>query len=813
MPSRRKNTAPQRLPALQDEEIEEAWPTDPALLAQYITEHPLTEFYSAPSLPKFFMEQLQDAKKTSKEEGIEIYHCKACNNKKYKTLSGLRYHVQQSCDQVPRRAYTCLLCTFQHQEERNIEYHIQEHHVEKYLPPKNDEKYQRRASKLGRMKVLLYEESSSAADVIDKEAGSEYEEEETVEEETVEEFEGEEEDEILSNIKVKTATKSTRTPRKSRRKVTPKISRLTYTTLGKPLSNAFGWTYSKRRMLEKKFPHVFPNWTAQFTLGDLDTTEDISNFGLRKTSPAFAIDRNTLNKISAPKNSNDSSLEFKKLNCFASVVNDGIQSATMFTGGPVWSMAWCPFPCDVTSHQYLALSTNIGEHYMDPKFTYKDRAMIQIWDCGEMPLKLKKKTSMTHPCFSLGLTLDVGPIWDMKWCPYGGHVSSTLTGGRLGLLAVACASGDVYIISIPHLQGRDQILNGNTVNGNTGKHPIFKTRPVIKLCPVRGESRPFGQTFSLTWSTNDGCGFVAAGFASGHVAVWDLRSASSLLLGEVDEYTKVLYACHSFRAHNKPLRGIVWCPFDSNILVTGGNDRMLKLWDRRRTDAPLHENNVTKCSFTSEMEWPINYNGIYTATNNAFSIPHFHSCLYVKLNVQSDALPPINNVFPNKATSWTVTSSDWLNCVGGGDVTGLAMIHISNNWNRGNIYVKKVSRMLLFQCDVIDDEVTSQEVTDNESKDGEDYKLVFRDADTNTDLSKANKLESYKRLRTYDCFKDDNFKPNYPAILKMRWNPNITSYTSIATATNSGLVRIQTVEGLVSKEVETAQQEAISQDV
>uniref|UniRef100_H2ZJT5 Uncharacterized protein n=1 Tax=Ciona savignyi TaxID=51511 RepID=H2ZJT5_CIOSA len=215
---------------------------------------------------------------------------------------------------------------------------------------------------------------------------------------------------------------------------------------------------------------------------------------------------------------------------------------------------------------------------------------------------------------------------------------------------------------------------------------------------------------------------------------------------------------------------------------------------------------------TTEIDWPLIYNGIYTATNNAFSIPYFHSCLYVKLNVPSDTVPPVINVFPNKSASWTVTSSDWLNSVASGDVTGSALIYASNNWNRGNIYIKKMPRMVLSQCDIVEDQINGDENVDNANKE-QGLKLVFRDANTNTDLNGVEKLESYRRARTYEGFKEDVFKPHDSGILKMRWNPNLSSYTCIATATNSGLVRLSRVEGMISHDLEVTQQRIIAQDV
>uniref|UniRef100_H2ZJT2 Uncharacterized protein n=1 Tax=Ciona savignyi TaxID=51511 RepID=H2ZJT2_CIOSA len=189
----------------------------------------------------------------------------------------------QTCDQVPREYYKCLLCDFQDHEQRAIEYHIQETHVEKFITPQPEEKAQRRASKLGRLKVLMYEESSSAADVIDKEMGSDYD------------LSMEDDEEIpvktKSTPKSKSSKRSPRTPASDR-----KQSRTTYTALCKPLSAAFEWAYLRRRDLEKRYPLLYPEWTPTNTLGETQTGDVIKKCKLRNISPSFAVDSTTLNK-------------------------------------------------------------------------------------------------------------------------------------------------------------------------------------------------------------------------------------------------------------------------------------------------------------------------------------------------------------------------------------------------------------------------------------------------------------------------------------------------------------------------------------
>jgi len=63
----------------------------------------------------------------------------------------------------------------------------------------------------------------------------------------------------------------------------------------------------------------------------------------------------------------------------------------------------------------------------------------------------------------------------------------------------------------------------------------FSVTPSAILKPLSSSSSsksPFGQCFSVSWSLDDGCGFVAGGYASGHVALWDVSTKSTFLKSE-----------------------------------------------------------------------------------------------------------------------------------------------------------------------------------------------------------------------------------------------------------------------------------------
>lgn len=53
----------------------------------------------------------------------------------------------------------------------------------------------------------------------------------------------------------------------------------------------------------------------------------------------------------------------------------------------------------------------------------------------------------------MGIAHDYGTVWAMDWCPSGTRDIPTdedKNCARLGLLAVACSNGIVYILSVPY---------------------------------------------------------------------------------------------------------------------------------------------------------------------------------------------------------------------------------------------------------------------------------------------------------------------------------------------------------------------------
>lgn len=114
-------------------------------------------------------------------------------------------------------------------------------------------------------------------------------------------------------------------------------------------------------------------------------------FQLNLISPKFAINTKLLNQVSNHKHHIKSAMEennmtFEELHLFEALPVGKSNSKTFFTGAPVWSMAWCPYPTHENElDQVLAVCTHSQEHIVNAAQTYEEPVLLQLWNCGKLP--------------------------------------------------------------------------------------------------------------------------------------------------------------------------------------------------------------------------------------------------------------------------------------------------------------------------------------------------------------------------------------------------------------------------------------------
>ncbi|KAM3932233.1 general transcription factor 3C polypeptide 2 isoform 1-T5 [Leptodactylus fuscus] len=554
----------------------------------------------------------------------------------------------------------------------------------------------------------------------------------------------------------------------------------------------------------------YPEWIPQKDGWHfLSRSEAEPYLPLQTTSPPFCIRREGLEEDSDP------------------LVLDRFQSlpphpkrfdVTFFVGGPVWALDWCPTLWGSGSCQYVALYCHHGmddRHRLDVIHT--GPALLQLWRLGALR---PDKGSESAAAFSYGLAVDDGCIWDLKFCPSGGwELPSTPRKGtemaRLGLLAVAFSSGHVQIYSLPH---PESLHSHQKTQGTDSELTICKVDSILQLHVGSikawnpGEN---GQCFTVSWLPSKPHQYLAAGFYDGTVAIWDLKTKSVLQRVRQGRVIKQ-YPFHSFSAHDNAVRSIEWCKADSNFFVTCGNDRRLKFWDLRRLHAPV--NNIKRFQST-EITWLLPYCGVAVAQDNCYASHSLCGIHYVDsgfLGYKPYFLTP------RKGTVWSVSSSDWLSSITSGDVTGEVMVNLLPSMNVPSIHTKRPSerRFPIYKVDFLSSAPPSVDSPDTgdhvqsgplaESRHWEHFKpksfraaigrfsLLFQDMDL-TNFHDLNKRELFNRMKDNEVKGDLNMeRVQLEAIHKVRFNPNLDSYTWIVSGAHSGLVRVHCVQGLVS---------------
>lgn len=251
---------------------------------------------------------------------------------------------------------------------------------------------------------------------------------------------------------------------------------------------------------------------------------------------------------------------------------------------------------------------------------------------------------LEKPEFVSGLLLECGPIWAMSWCPTGAWEDIVFAEGsstaertmkegisRIGLLAIACHSGHVHILSIPSsFSANDLEVNKKPVQ------KLFRAMPVATL--LRRGNNEMSPCLCLDWHWKEKCGLIAAGFSDGAVCLWDLNTSSPLLHCVNGNGCDLLFAYRIMRCHVWPVKGVAFCPSRDNIMVTCSSDRLVKVWDLLDPENPL--SSLVNTMNTSVL-WPMtSADSFICAGDDCYQCERNNTtlCLYANNKIQTRPL-------------------------------------------------------------------------------------------------------------------------------------------------------------------------------
>ncbi|XP_074847689.1 general transcription factor 3C polypeptide 2 isoform X2 [Carettochelys insculpta] len=544
-------------------------------------------------------------------------------------------------------------------------------------------------------------------------------------------------------------------------------------------------------------PWEFPDWLPSMRkwtfLSDSECTPYLPG---EMKSPLFSIQREGIEEDGV----------LYRINRFNSLQpHEERLDVSFFVGGPVWAMEWCPCPEGSAAPQYVALYCNKD---MDEKHSLSELhtgpALLQLWALGTLQ---PETGSATKARLAYALATDHGCIWDMKFCPSGAWELPTTYRkppqmSRLGLLAAAFSDGKVLLYSLPHPEGLLTHKRAQVKGGPFPKHTVCKVQCVATLqvgSIQAGNASECGQCFSLSWMPSKPHQYLAAGFYDGTVAIWNLPTKSLLQRVRQPDGSLKLYPFRCFLAHDHAVRSIEWCKVNSNFLVTAGNDRKIKFWDLRRVYEPI---NSIKRFLTTEITWLLPYNGVTVAQDNCYASYglcgiHYIDAGYLGFKAYF--------VAPRKGTVWSISSSDWLNTVAAGDITGELLAAVLPDLATNPLNIKRPSerRFPIYKADVLPcssagGEAASRPKARTYSEMVKEHYLCFRDTDLRS-FQNFFSREPMRRMHEQEVKAELSLdRMQLESIHKVRFSPNLDSHGWLVSGGQSGIVRAHCLVGLTS---------------
>ncbi|CAA6659198.1 unnamed protein product [Spirodela intermedia] len=196
---------------------------------------------------------------------------------------------------------------------------------------------------------------------------------------------------------------------------------------------------------------------------------------------------------------------------------------------------------------------------------------------------------------------DVGPVTSVSWAPDGRHLAllRTLRGSPISSWGA--------VMEQPYSD--DGGMDGMVVNNDVRRPPAGGLR--------------------LKWSGSGGSNWPAGG-NDNLLHIWDLSASSSSSGGAAASRAAVGQNAwlHRFDDHMAAVKALAWCPFQSNLLASGGGggDRCIKFWNTH-TGACL--NSVDTGSQVCSLLWSKNERELLSShgfTQNQLTLWKYPPC-------------------------------------------------------------------------------------------------------------------------------------------------------------------------------------------
>ncbi|XP_040377053.1 cell division cycle 20.2, cofactor of APC complex-like [Oryza brachyantha] len=168
---------------------------------------------------------------------------------------------------------------------------------------------------------------------------------------------------------------------------------------------------------------------------------------------------------------------------------------------------------------------------------------------------------------------DSGPITSVSWAPDGQHIAVGLNSSDIQLWDTSSnrllrTLRGVHESRVGSLAWNNNILTTGGMDGNIVNNDVRIRNHIVQT--YQGHSQ---EVCGLKWSSSGQQ--LASGGNDNLLHIWDVSMASSVPSAGRNQWL------HRVEDHTAAVKALAWCPFQSNLLATGGggSDRCIKFWN------------------------------------------------------------------------------------------------------------------------------------------------------------------------------------------------------------------------------------------
>jgi WD40 repeat protein len=309
-----------------------------------------------------------------------------------------------------------------------------------------------------------------------------------------------------------------------------------------------------------------------------------------------------------------------------------------------------------------------------------------------------------------------------------------------------------------------------------------------------------GHCTTLSWYRGPGHRYLAAAFTSGLVCLWDLAASSDLLVQGSN-----VRPVQSWLGHNSSITTMALCASETEVpqfAVSGGTDRCHKFWDLRDTTVPLQE---MRRGLMTSLSWLPGLPAVSCSYDNTFLLNGTQTIVTESQGLNNRS----QSIIHHNSAVWSQATSPWLNGLACGSTVGELILYVhppnstrvaeeNKGFGRHRCYVYRTERSSPDSDPIAELALTSDDYAGLKERSTLRYIDIWG-------ASGALAEKELQRLKAAENMPSEDLAA-YPlaSINRVAWNPNLGAEFWLASAGQSGLLRVHSLVSMETPALRTA---------